>query len=95
MGNDTVSGLRGVDVFVDAGGTTTLLETNDADMGLFGNRFVVGKITDLIKGNKALDDEQQPADPLFPVPFVTEFAGTGDMWATGAEVEDLLNGDGS
>jgi Ca2+-binding RTX toxin-like protein len=95
LGDDTVSGLRGVDVFVDAGGTNTLLETNDADMGLFGNRFVVGQITDLIKGSKALDDEQQPADPLFPVPFVTELAGMGDQWAAGAEVENLLNDDGS
>ena len=89
LGNDTVSGLRGVDSFRDAGGFDTLLETNDADMGLFGDTFIVGAITGLGKGSEAVDRQQQPADPLFPAPFVTELTGTGDTWAAGAEVESL------
>ena len=92
LDDDTVSGLRGVDQFQDAGGFDTLLETNDADMGLFGGTFVVGRIEGLGKGSQAYDVEQQPADPLFPVPFVTELTGTGDTWAAGTEVESLLDG---
>ncbi|MGH9141709.1 MAG: calcium-binding protein, partial [Vicinamibacterales bacterium] len=92
LGDDVVSGLRGVDVFKDAGGFDTLLENNDADMGLFGDTFVVGHITDLTKGSAADDADQQPIDPLFPVPFVTELTGTGDVWGASAEVESLEDG---
>ena len=93
LGNDTVSGLRGVDIFRDAGGIDTLIEANDADMGLFGDHLVVGHITGLGKGSQAEDAEREPLDALFPVAFVTELTGTGDTWASGAEVETLADPD--
>ena len=57
-GNDTVTGGLGRDAFFDAGGTDTLVETNDADMGLYNNLFVVGTLsgaTDFAAGAVAED----------------------------------------
>ncbi|HSF97125.1 MAG TPA: calcium-binding protein, partial [Ornithinibacter sp.] len=43
-GNDRVTGGFGLDTFEDAGGTDTLIETFDADIGLYDNLFVVGVV---------------------------------------------------
>ena len=46
-GSDTYTGGAGVDTFVDGGPATdndTLVETNDADVGLYGNLFLVGTL---------------------------------------------------
>ena len=44
LGNDTVTGGEGHDIFRDDGGTDTLIEQFDADIGLFDNSLVVGQI---------------------------------------------------
>jgi hypothetical protein len=46
-GSDTYTGGAGYDTFIDsspAADTDTLIETNDSDMGLYGNLFIVGVI---------------------------------------------------
>ena len=46
-GSDTYTGGAGFDTFIDASPVTdtdTLIETNDSDMGLYGNLFIVGTI---------------------------------------------------
>src|SRR5206468_3900280 len=46
-GSDTYTGGPGYDTFADSSPVTdtdTLIETNDSDMGLYGNLFVVGTI---------------------------------------------------
>ncbi len=42
LGNDRITGMAGTDIFQDAGGYNTLVEVFDADLGLFGNLFIVG-----------------------------------------------------
>ena len=46
-GSDTYTGGAGFDTFIDSSPVTdtdTLIETNDSDMGLYGNLFIVGTI---------------------------------------------------
>ncbi|MCH5376769.1 MAG: hypothetical protein JJ992_22615, partial [Planctomycetes bacterium] len=44
FGDDTYTGHAGTDVFIDAGGNDTLVEDQDIDMSLFGDKFVAGMI---------------------------------------------------
>ena len=44
LGNDRVTGGLGTDTCLDAGGNDTLVESEDLDIGLFGNHLVMGTI---------------------------------------------------
>ena len=44
LGDDTVTGGPGVDVFADAGGNDTLVEVRDLDLGLYGNYYLAGTL---------------------------------------------------
>ncbi|MCR9294179.1 MAG: dockerin type I domain-containing protein [bacterium] len=98
LGDDKVSGNAGMDVFLDAGGNDTLIETQDADMSLFANRFFAGKIVEnlngdrLTKGNAAEDARKRPTDPDFPAPVITTLdeGVRGDIYA--AAYVDYVSG---
>jgi Ca2+-binding RTX toxin-like protein len=91
-GNDTFTGREGFDTFVDSGGANTLIETFDSDMGLFGNRFVVGKILNDAGGTTLNADPFWPAgnptNPAAPAPTFSRLRDAGDQWQAGATVED-------
>jgi hypothetical protein len=81
MGDDIFTGGAGTDTFRDAGGFDTLVEAMDKDLGLFGNRFVAGTITNLLGGQgEEWALRNGPQD---------------DVWNADAEVEDLTGGTGT
>jgi len=96
-GSDTVSGHYGTDTFIDssgAGDVDTLVEYMDTDMSLFDDLFVHGTILGDDGGTffkSSIIDEQNadPEDPMFPAPVVFSLEDRGDVYASGADVEDL------
>jgi len=96
-GDDAVTGNAGVDVFYDAGGTDTLIETRDADLSLFDDRFVVGTIVgddggEFLKhqvSGQSIDELKELF--LLDRPAIPGLEDTGDHYQAGAEVESLLD----
>ncbi|MDT7538944.1 MAG: mucin9, partial [Actinomycetota bacterium] len=95
-GSDTVTGGPGFDTFVDASApcqpgtasaceTDTLVETQNADIALFGDLFVVGRIT-----NAGIGDLSTQSDLIAQMrlddPTVRAF-GDADRFAAGAIAE--------
>ncbi|NOS68309.1 MAG: calcium-binding protein, partial [Verrucomicrobia bacterium] len=85
-GTDTFTGREGLDTFVDAGAGNILVETFNVDVGLFGNRFVVGSLSPML--TDPFWPVSNPVNSAAPAPAFNRLRDAGDNWLTGATVED-------
>src|SRR5439155_20555111 len=99
IGSDTYTGGKGLDTFFDVkrtGDVNTLIETQDADIGLYGDTFVVGTmLTDGGSQTYAAGAGEVPGEGTLRDRFKTDgdpnfrTVGTGENWRGDSTVEDL------
>ena len=93
LGDDIVTGGTGLDTFADAGGTDTLMETQDDDMSLYEDTFVVGALlaeNGSPFANTGFKTEAQLIDEFRTLDNPNlRTTDNGDRYAAGATVESI------